>query len=251
MPSSPARAASLDVPSLDAAGADSPTSVPPIRTFKPRRGRVTPRQAGALERLWPAFGVDLDQLPAGSLDPESVFDRVAPLVLEIGFGMGETTAAMAEDDPGRDVLAIDVHTPGAGALLHECEMRGLTNVRVVLGDGVELLRERIAPASLDEVRVYFPDPWPKARHHKRRLLQPPFAALVASRLRVGGRLHVATDWEPYAEQVLDVVRGEPALRPTPDGFAPRPEHRPVTRFERQGLAKGHVVHDVVAVRVAA
>ncbi|MGN6244015.1 MAG: tRNA (guanosine(46)-N7)-methyltransferase TrmB [Motilibacteraceae bacterium] len=246
MPSSPARAASLD-----AASAVSTASLSPIRTFKPRRGRVTPRQASALERLWPAFGVDLDDLPAGPIDPESLFDRVAPLVLEIGFGMGETTAAMAEADPGRDVLAVDVHTPGAGALLHECETRGLANVRVVLGDGVELLRERVAAGSLDEVRIFFPDPWPKARHHKRRLLQPGFAALVASRLRVGGRLHVATDWEPYAEQVLDVVRGEPLLLPTPDGFAERPEHRPVTRFERQGLAKGHRVHDVVAVRVAA
>src|SRR5690606_19048064 len=143
---------------------------------------------------------------------------------------------------------VDVHTPGVGALLRDVAARGLTNVRVTVGDAVPLLRDRIAPASLDEVRVFFPDPWPKTRHHKRRLIQPAFARLVAQRLRPGGRLHVATDWTPYAEQVLDVVRGEPGLVNEHDGYAPRPPWRPVTRFERQGLARGHTVHDVLARR---
>ncbi len=147
-----------------------------IRTFKARRGRVTRRQQRALDEVWAAYGLDAATEP---IDPAAVFGRRAPLVLEIGFGMGETTAAMAADDPARDLVAVDVHTPGAGALLHEIDARGLTNVRVVLGDAVGMLRDGIAPGVLDEVRVFFPDPWPKARHHKRRLVSAPFAALVA------------------------------------------------------------------------
>ncbi len=216
-----------------------------IRTFKARRGRVTRRQQRALDEVWAAYGLDAATEP---IDPAAVFGRRAPLVLEIGFGMGETTAAMAADDPARDLVAVDVHTPGAGALLHEIDARGLTNVRVVLGDAVGMLRDGIAPGVLDEVRVFFPDPWPKARHHKRRLVSAPFAALVASRLRPGGRLHCATDWAPYAEQMLAVVDGEPLLRNEYGGFAPRPPWRPVTRFERQGIAKGHAVFDVIAAR---
>lgn len=203
---------------------------------------MTPRQQRALDERWSSYGLDVGE---ALLDRTGVFGRDAPLVLEIGFGMGETTAALAEAEPHRDVLAVDVHTPGAGALLHELSRRGLTNVRVLLGDALDVLTEMLAPGSLDEVRVFFPDPWPKARHHKRRLVDASFASLVASRLRPGGRLHCATDWAPYAERMLAVVAGEPGLHNPYAGFAPRPPWRPVTRFEAQGLAKGHEVFDVI------
>jgi tRNA (guanine-N7-)-methyltransferase len=162
--------------------------------------------------------------------------------------MGEAAAALAAGDPDRDVLAVDIHTPGVGALLAEIEARGLGNVRIAVADAVELLRDRVAPGALDEVRVLFPDPWPKARHHKRRLVTPAFAALVASRLRPGGRLHLATDWADYAAQMLAVVTGCPDFDLPAGGLGPRPGWRPLTRFERQGLAKGHQVHDLIAVR---
>jgi tRNA (guanine-N7-)-methyltransferase len=225
----------------------APAEHPHIRSFLPRRGRVTPRQQRALDAHLAAYAVPIGP---GRLDPAAVFGRTAPLVLEVGFGMGEATVEMAAADPSRDLLAVDVHTPGVGSVLHEIAERGLTNLRVVLGDAVELLRDMVAPGSLDEIRVFFPDPWPKARHHKRRLVDADFARLAASRLRPGGRLHVATDWAPYAEQVLAVTDAEPALANPHGGFAPRPAHRPVTRFERQGLAKGHQVFDVVVVRRA-
>ena len=231
---------------------------PALRSFKHRRGRITSGQQAALTTLWPRFGVDLPDVPeAGGatdvLDPERVFGRRAGLVLEIGFGMGETTLAMAMADPSRDVLAVDVHTPGAGALVRDLDAAGVTNVRVVVGDALQVLRDLLEPASLDEVRVFFPDPWPKLRHHKRRLVNAAFARRVAQYLHPGGLLHVATDWTPYAEQVLAVVAAEPLLHngyaDEPfGGYAPRPP-RPVTRFERQGLAKGHVIHDVIAHRV--
>jgi tRNA (guanine-N7-)-methyltransferase len=217
------------------------------RSFKLRSGRVTPGQRAALDRLWPRYGVPPGE-DAQLIDPVEIFGRAAPLVLEIGFGMGEATAPMAAADPARDVLAVDVHPPGVGALLRHVEYLGLGNVRVAVGDAVELLRDRLAPGSLDEVRIFFPDPWPKTRHHKRRLVSPSFVRLVVDRLRIGGRLHCATDWTPYAEQILDVVRDEPHLENEHDGFAPRPQWRPVTRFERQGLARGHAVHDVLARR---
>jgi tRNA (guanine-N7-)-methyltransferase len=218
---------------------------PRILTFRPRRGRVTPRQQRALDRLWSTYGVEVSTEP---LDVEARYGRRAPLVLEIGFGMGEATAAMAQAEPDRDLLAVDVHTPGVGALLHEIDRRGLTNVQVMVGDALDVLHDMLGPGSLDEVRVFFPDPWPKGRHHKRRLVGPAFAALVSSRLRPGGRLHCATDWAHYARQMLDAVAAEPALVNPSGGFAPRPEWRPVTRFERRGLAQGHAVFDVIAYR---
>jgi len=216
-----------------------------ILTFRPRRGRVTPRQQRALDTLWSTYGVEVTTEP---LDLASVYGRQAPLVLEIGFGMGEATAALAAAEPARDLLAVDVHTPGVGALLHEVSERALTNVRVSAGDAVDVLQHMLWPGSLDEVRVFFPDPWPKERHHKRRLVAPAFAALVASRLRPWGRLHCATDWAHYGRQMLDVVAAEPALVNPYGGFAPRPEWRPMTRFERRGLANGHQVFDVIALR---
>lgn len=225
---------------------------PHVLSFRPRRGRVTLRQQSALDQSWGAYGLDVpvpgEGPPPVPVDLPALFGRTAPVVLEIGFGMGEATAAMAVADPSRDLLAVDVHTPGVGALLHLVGDLGLTHVRVARGDALVLLRDMLGPASLDEIRVFFPDPWPKQRHHKRRLVRPGFAALAASRLVPGGRLHLATDWDPYALQMLGVVDAEPLLHNLHDGPAPRPAHRPLTRFERHGLAKGHHVTDVIVVR---
>jgi tRNA (guanine-N7-)-methyltransferase len=217
----------------------------PIRTFKYRRGRVTASQQHALDTLWPSLGLDLK---AEFLDPAAVFGRVAPLVFEIGFGMGETTLAMAAAELDRDLIAVDVHTPGAGALLRALSAEGLTNVRVAVGDALEVLRGMVPYGSLDEIRLFFPDPWPKTKHVKRRLFTASFTALAAARLKPGGVLHVATDWGPYAEQVLELVEAEPLLVNDFGGLAPRPADRPLTRFEQQGLAKGHEVFDIIARR---
>lgn len=221
-----------------------------IRSFQPRRSRVTAGQADALERLWPAWGFDIDG--SRRLDLAEFFGNDNPVVLEIGFGMGEATARMAADDPATNILAVDVHTPGQGNLLNLADRLGLTNVRVGNGDAIILLREMLAPGSLGGLRVYFPDPWPKKRHHKRRLIQPEFLTLAATRLAPGAVLHCATDWEPYAEQMLDVLTAHPGFENTraDGGFAPRPAFRPLTRFEGQGLEKGHVVNDVLFRRVS-
>ncbi|SBT94272.1 tRNA (guanine-N(7)-)-methyltransferase [Streptomyces sp. DI166] len=220
-----------------------------IRSFQPRRSRVTAGQADALQRLWPKWGLDIDG--HGVIDLAELFGNDRPVVLEIGFGMGEATAQMAAADPGTNVLAVDVHTPGQGNLLNLADHLGLDNVRVANGDAIILLREMLAPESLDGLRVYFPDPWPKKRHHKRRLIQPEFLDLVAPKLRPGAILHCATDWEPYAEQMLEVLTAHPDFENTQadGGFAPRPEFRPLTRFEGQGLDKGHVVNDLLFRRV--
>ncbi len=212
-----------------------------VRTYKTRKGRVTATQADALARLWPEYGVDVD---GRLLDLQRVFGRSAPVVLEIGFGMGETTACLAADQPDHDVLAVDVHTPGIGKLLELIDSGGLTNVRVAAGDALVLLKAMLPPASLHEVRVFFPDPWPKTRHAKRRLVSPAFGDLVATRLRPGGTLHVATDWPAYAEQVLAVLSAHPAFTVT----SRERGARPVTRFEQQGLSAGRAPYDVVAVR---
>lgn len=212
------------------------------RTFTLRRGRVSASQADALARLWPAFGIRVDGAP---LDLPALFGRVAPVVLEIGSGMGEATAAAAAQDADRDLLAVDVHTPGLGNLLALVAAGGLRNVRVADGDVRVLLADMLPPAALAEVRVWFPDPWPKTRHAKRRLLTPAFLDLVASRLQPGGRLHVATDWRSYADQVAGAVAATPGLRLV---SRERPAGRPTTRFERQGRAAGREAHDLVAVR---
>ncbi|WP_030258930.1 tRNA (guanosine(46)-N7)-methyltransferase TrmB [Streptomyces violens] len=215
-----------------------------IRSFQPRRSRVSLSQADALRRLWPKWGLDIDGL--SRIDLDELFDGL-PVVLEIGFGMGEATAQMAAADPDTGILACDVHTPGQGNLLALAERNGLSNIRVANGDAIILLREMLAPASLAGLRVYFPDPWPKKRHHKRRLIQPEFLSLVTTRLAPGAIVHCATDWEPYAEQMLEVLSAEPTLENVhPDsGYAPRPDFRPLTKFEGQGLDKGHVVHDLL------
>ncbi|MFD9781408.1 tRNA (guanosine(46)-N7)-methyltransferase TrmB [[Kitasatospora] papulosa] len=218
-----------------------------IRSFQPRRSRVTAGQEDALQRLWPKWGLDIDG--RGVLDLPTLFDGL-PVVLEIGFGMGEATAQMAAEDPDTGILAVDVHTPGQGNLLGLADRAGVSNVRVANGDAIILLREMLEPAALGGLRVYFPDPWPKKRHHKRRLIQTEFLDLVAQRLKPGALVHCATDWEPYAEQMLEVLSAHPLFENTqPDGgYAPRPAFRPLTRFEGQGLDKGHVVHDVLFTR---
>ncbi|MFD3512461.1 tRNA (guanosine(46)-N7)-methyltransferase TrmB [Streptomyces sp. NPDC058657] len=215
-----------------------------IRSFQPRRSRVTTGQAEALKRWWPTRGIDIDGQRV--LDLDEMFGGL-PVVLEIGFGMGEATAQMAADDPATGILAVDVHTPGQGNLLGLAERNELSNVRVANGDAIILLREMLPAHSLAGLRVYFPDPWPKARHHKRRLIQAEFLTLAATRLAPGAVLHCATDWEEYAEQMLDVLTAHPDFENTVDGggYAPRPAFRPLTRFEGQGLDKGHVVHDLL------
>ncbi|WP_443033955.1 tRNA (guanosine(46)-N7)-methyltransferase TrmB [Streptomyces sp. CA2R106] len=222
-----------------------------IRSFHARRGRLTKAQEAAIERHWARWGVELDgtALDLAALFPAPGGGRL-PVVVEIGFGMGDATAAMAAADPGTGILAVDVHTPGQGNLLALADRDGLTNVRVANGDAIVLLRDMLPPASLDGLRVYFPDPWPKAKHHKRRLIQPDFLALATPLLRPGAVVHCATDWEPYAEQMLQVLTDAPGLANRyGDTFAPRPSFRPLTKFERTGLAKGHVVRDLLFVRV--
>jgi tRNA (guanine-N7-)-methyltransferase len=210
---------------------------------------VTAGQADALQRLWPQWGLDIDGQHV--IDLTELFGNDHPVVLEIGFGMGEATAQMAAADPDTNILAVDVHTPGQGNLLNLAERNGLGNVRVGNGDAIILLREMLVPDSLGGLRVYFPDPWPKKRHHKRRLIQPEFLTLAATRLGPGAIVHCGTDWEPYAEQMHEVLTAHPAFENTQadGGFAPRPAFRPLTRFESQGLEKGHVVNDLLFRRV--
>ena len=228
----------------------------PLRTFHPRRAPLGPEREEALRVLWPRFGFSVHDARSpmprradGTLDTAALFGRTAPLVLEIGSGMGETTAAMAAADPARDYLAVEAHLPGVAHLLGLLDRAGLTNVRIAHGDALDLVRTALPAGSLDAVHVFFPDPWPKARHHKRRLVQPSHVALLRSRLRVGGTLHCATDWVDYADAMLEALEADPGLENTVDGFAPRPPHRPVTKFEQRGLDLGHEVRDLVFRRV--
>lgn len=231
----------------------------PLRTFHPRRAALGRDREDALARLWPRWGFSVHDESVGTapltadgtLDTDRLFGRRAPVVLEIGPGMGETTAAMAEADPDRDYLAVEAHLPGVAHLLLLVERAGLTNVRVAHGDALELVRTRLPEESLDAVHVFFPDPWPKARHHKRRIVQPAHVALLRSRLRIGGTLHCATDWVEYAEAMREVLEADPGLvnpAAATGGFVARPAHRPVTKFERRGLELGHTVHDLVVHR---
>lgn len=213
-----------------------------IRSYVLRQGRLTPAQQRACEVFLPQFGIPHCNAP---LDLDQAFGRSALKILEIGFGMGETTADIAARHPENDYLGVEVHTPGVGSLLKRIAEAGAANVRIIQHDAVEVLRVMIPTASLDGVHIYFPDPWPKKRHHKRRLIQPPFIALLSSRMKPGAYLHVATDWENYALQILEVLAAEPALVNTASGFAPRPEWRPKTKFETRGLKLGHRVWDVL------
>ena len=216
-----------------------------VRSFVVRAGRMGPGQTRALVALGPRFVLPFVAQP---VDFAQAFGRTAPLVLEIGFGMGDATAAIAQALPGTDFIGVEVHTPGVGALLKRIGELELTNLRLIQHDAVEVLQQMIAPQSLAGVHVFFPDPWHKKKHNKRRLIQPAFVQLLASRLAPGGSLHCATDWQPYAGQMLEVLSAEPALRNTAAGYAPRPDYRPLTKFENRGLKLGHGVWDLVFVR---
>jgi tRNA (guanine-N7-)-methyltransferase len=213
-----------------------------IRSFVTRAGRMGPGQTRALAELGPRF---LLPYAGARFDFATSFGRVAPLVLEIGFGMGDATAQIAQAQAQIDFIGVEVHTPGVGALLKRIGELGLTNLRLIQHDAVEVLEQMIAPRSLAGVHVFFPDPWHKKRHHKRRLIQAEFVRLLVQRIAPSGYLHCATDWQPYAEQMLEVLGAEPALRNTAPGFAPRPDYRPLTKFENRGLRLGHGVWDLV------
>lgn len=216
---------------------------PHIRSFVHRRGHITQGQRQALETLAPTWVIPFNNK---SLSFAQAFGREhAPTVLEIGFGMGETTAQIAQSRPDDNFLGVEVFNAGVGALLNRIDAMALSNVRIIQHDVVEVLRDMIATESLAGVHIYFPDPWPKKRHHKRRLIQPPFLDLLASRLKPGGYIHCATDWEHYAEQMLQVLNANPALANTCEGFSPRPDWRPLTKFEARGLRLGHGVWDLV------
>lgn len=214
----------------------------PIRSFVLRQGRVSNAQQRAHDTLLPRYGIPF---APHIVDLDQAFGRSAPKILEIGFGMGETTAAIAAEHPENDYLGIEVHTPGVGSLLKQIGGLELTNVRIIQHDAVEVLTRMIAPSTFDGVHIFFPDPWPKKRHHKRRLIQPPFVALLVERMKPGAYLHVATDWQEYAEQVLAVLAAEPGLDNTAESYAPRPGYRPQTKFESRGIRLGHGVWDIV------
>jgi tRNA (guanine-N7-)-methyltransferase len=224
--------------------ADAPNDVirRPVRSYVLRQGRLSPAQARALADLAPRYAIPFAQAP---LDFAKAFGRHADVVLEIGCGMGETTAAIAAAHPGIDFLGIEVHAPGVGAILNRIAQSGLDNVRMIQHDAVEVVDAMIPEGSLGGVHVYFPDPWHKKRHHKRRLLKPAFVHALARRLRNGGYLHVATDWAPYAEEILATLASETLLVNTVEAYAPRPAWRPQTKFEARGLKLGHEVADIV------
>lgn len=213
-----------------------------IRSYVMRAGRTTEGQARALSELGPRFLLPYTGQP---LDLAATFGRQAPVVLEIGFGMGDATAKIAQALPDTNFIGCEVHEPGVGALLKHIGEMGLSNLRLIRHDAVEVLENMIPPGSLAGVHIFFPDPWHKKRHHKRRLIQPPFVARLVRHLAPGGYLHLATDWEPYAQQMLEVLSAEPALENTAQGYAEKPAYRPLTKFENRGLRLGHGVWDLV------
>jgi len=219
-----------------------------IRSYVLRAGRMTPGQQRAFEQNWERWGL---QHSDGLLDFDATFGRAGPRVLEIGFGMGQSLVAMAAAAPATNFLGIEVHRPGVGKLLHSMAEQEVDNIRTYCHDAVEILRDCIPPDSLDTVQIFFPDPWHKKKHNKRRLIQAPLVAYLITRLKVGGILHLATDWEDYAQQMMAVLSAEPGLgNECGEGeFAPRPEHRPLTKFERRGERLGHGVWDLVFKRV--
>ncbi|GHD35107.1 tRNA (guanosine(46)-N7)-methyltransferase TrmB [Parahalioglobus pacificus] len=219
----------------------------PIRSFVLRAGRMTPAQQRGYDEGWTQFGLDYD---GKRLNIDEAFGRSGRRVLEIGFGMGQSLVEMAAADSEANFIGIEVHRPGVGKLLHGMEEQGVSNIRVYCHDAVEVLEHCIASDSLDCVQIFFPDPWHKKRHHKRRLIQPAFVELLRSRLRVGGVLHLATDWENYAEQMMEVLSDAPGFENTAGAghYAPRPESRPLTKFERRGERLGHGVWDLLFTR---
>ncbi len=218
-----------------------------IRSFVLRQGRLTPAQERAFTSGWPVYGVEYQKTP---LDLNQTFGREgANKVLEIGFGMGDATAKIAQTLPDHDFLAVEVHAPGVGALLKHIEEDNIQNIRIVQHDAVEVLQNMVADESLDGVHIFFPDPWHKKRHHKRRLIQAEFIRFLCSKMKVGAYLHVATDWEAYAEWVLEVLEAEPLLTNTAKDYAEKPSYRPLTKFENRGIKLGHGVWDLVYKRV--
>jgi tRNA (guanine-N7-)-methyltransferase len=213
-----------------------------IRSFVTRAGRLSTGQARAFEEFGAQFLVAYRK---EMLDYAAAFGRQAPTILEIGFGMGDTTAHIARQMPDKNFIGVEVHTPGVGSLLKQIGEQGITNLRLIQHDAFEVLHHMIADGSLDGVHIYFPDPWHKARHNKRRLIQPPFVKLLCDKLATGGYIHLATDWEDYAVQMLEVLSAEPQLANTAEGYAPQPAYRPLTKFENRGLKLGHGVWDLV------
>ncbi len=231
-----------DLPQTPAAAVPADAPRRSIRSFVVRAGRMGPGQVRALADLGPRFLLPYAGAPA---DFDAIFGRSAPRVLEIGFGMGDATASIAQALPGTDFIGVEVHTPGVGALLKRIGELDLSNLRLIQHDAVDVLERMVAADSLAGVHVFFPDPWHKLKHNKRRLIQPEFVRLLVSRLAPGGYLHCATDWEPYAQQMLEVLSAEPGLRNTAEGYAPKPDYRPLTKFENRGLKLGHGVWDLV------
>jgi len=213
-----------------------------VRSYVRRQGKITAGQRRALTQDAHHWLIPFEGKP---LELGSIFQNDHPVVLEIGFGMGETTQAIAEQSPEVNFLGIEVYTAGVGSLVNRIAQKGLTNIRIIQHDAVEVLEQSIEASSLDAVHIFFPDPWHKKRHHKRRLIQSDFVDLLALRLRPGGILHCATDWRPYAEQMLEVLSGCTLLNNTSQGYSPRPSYRPLTKFESRGLALGHEVADLV------
>ncbi|GAB3457655.1 tRNA (guanosine(46)-N7)-methyltransferase TrmB [Massilia terrae] len=216
-----------------------------IRSFVTRAGRLSTAQARAFDEYGPKFLVAYRKAP---LDYAQAFGRTAPVVLEIGFGMGDTTAYIARAMPDQDFIGVEVHTPGVGSLLKQIGEQGIGNLRLIQHDAVEVLRDMIPDGSLAGVHIFFPDPWHKARHNKRRLIQPPFVKALCEKLAPGGYIHCATDWEDYAVQMLEVLGAEPALRNTAETYAEKPSYRPLTKFENRGIKLGHGVWDLVFVK---
>ncbi|NKQ59236.1 tRNA (guanosine(46)-N7)-methyltransferase TrmB [Amycolatopsis sp. K13G38] len=220
-----------------------------VVSYVQRGGRMTVGQQRAWDQCWPELGRKVSELEPGPIDFAKWFGRAAPVLLEIGSGMGETTAQLAAAEPEVNYVAVEVYEAGLGQLMLRAEKLALENLRLLHGDAVVLLTEHVPPDTLSGVRIFFPDPWPKKRHHKRRLIQPEFVKLVASRLAPGGMLHMATDWEHYAEQMLEVCSAEPRLRNRFPDWAPRPSWRPVTKFEQRANEEGRISHDLIFERV--
>jgi len=219
-----------------------------VRSFVLRGGRLTVAQQRALDEYWPAYGIETD-IESGTdpLDFQALFGNDHPVIVDVGFGNGDSTWQMARENPQENYLGIEVHPPGVGHLLLKLEEQGLRNVRIACADAAEFFGSRLGDSSLAGVRIYFPDPWPKKRHHKRRLVQPAFVALVANKLRAGGVLHLATDWTPYAEHMIEVLAATPSFTnlSAEGNYCPRPPWRPPTRYEKRGQKLGHAVHDLV------
>jgi tRNA (guanine-N7-)-methyltransferase len=220
----------------------------PIRSYVVRAGRMTKSQRSAFGARWQHYGL---KLADGKIDLDTVFQRTGKKVLEIGFGMGDSLLQMAMQQPATDFIGIEVHPPGMGSLVNAAAEENIDNLRLYLADANDVLQECIPPDSLDRVQLYFPDPWHKKKHHKRRIVQPQFLQLIRSKLKVAGVLHIATDWEPYAEQILELIDSAPGYKnPAGNGnFIPRPDYRPLTKFEKRGQGLGHGVWDLMAEKI--